>query len=62
MDKNLYLNYCGIGSPTTENWKLKKDLGIQRFYYILGGTGGYFSADGKKKPFKKGFLYLFPYN
>jgi len=62
MDNCLYVNYCGMGSPTTENWRLMPDIEIQRFYYILGGTGWYRSADGQQHLFQKGCVYLFPYN
>jgi len=62
MENSLYINYCGLGSPSTENWLLTQDIEIQRFYYVLGGTGWYRSPDGTKHTFQKGCVYLFPYN
>lgn len=62
MHHNLYVHYCGFGSPPTEQWFLKPDIEIQRLYYILGGTGGYFGSDGEQHAFQKGHIYLFPYN
>lgn len=62
MENKLYINYCGTGSPATENWRLNKDAEIQRFYYILGGAGWYRSANGEKHMFEKGCVYVFPYN
>jgi len=61
MEHDLYVDYCGVCSPT-ENWHLSQDIEIQRLYYILGGTGGYCDDMCQKHYFHQGHLYLFPYN
>ena len=35
---------------------------IQRFYYIKGGRGYMVQDDGRKEPFRKGCIYIFPHN
>ena len=62
MEHLLYINYCGIGSPSVTGWHLAREIEMQRLYYILGGSGSYCDSDGRQIPFQKGFLYLFPYN
>ena len=62
MEHQLYIHYCGTGSPSTNGWHLDREIEMQRLYYILGGTGSYCGSDGQLHPFQKGFLYLFPYN
>lgn len=62
MENNLYIYYCGLGSPPPEHWYLKQDIEIQRLYYITGGNGGYYGSDGNLHLFQIGHLYLFPYN
>lgn len=62
MENNLYVYYCGVGSPSSENWYLKPEIEMQRLYYILGGTGGYYGGDGQLHGFREGNVYLFPYN
>lgn len=62
MEHQLYIHYCGIGSPSATGWHLNREIEMQRLYYILGGTGSYCGSDGHLHPFEKGFLYLFPYN
>lgn len=62
MENNLYICYCGIGSPSSENWHLNHEIEMQRLYYILGGQGGYYGSNGQLHMFREGYLYLFPYN
>lgn len=62
MDHDIYIDYCGLGSPCGENWHLNQDIEIQRVYYIFSGTGWYSSGGGMRQCFQKGHLYLFPYN
>jgi len=62
MENNLYICYCGIGSPSSENWHLNQEIEMQRLYYILGGQGGYYGSNGQLHMFREGYLYLFPYN
>jgi len=62
MDYQLYINYCGIGIPSSENWHLTQAIELQRLYYILDGSGEYTLSDGTHRSFQKGYVYLFPYN
>ena len=62
MDRQFYVSYCGVGSPASKYWYLSVDFEIQRLYYILGGTGGYYGSDHEKHAFRTGSVYLFPYN
>ena len=47
---------CKVGI----SWKTTAQNGLNRLYYINGGTGGYIKG-GKKIPFKKGMLYFIPF-
>ena len=62
MENNLYISSCGVGAPSTQRWHLNQDIEIQRLYYILGGSGGYYDIGGQLHMFQVGHLYLFPYN
>lgn len=62
MEHQLYISYCGVGSPSSAQWHLNQQIEMQRLYYILGGTGSYYDQDGQLQPFIKGQVYLFPYN
>lgn len=42
------------------DWPMENPAGMQRLYYIKGGTGGYY-IDGKSiVPFDPGYIYVFP--
>lgn len=62
MEISLYIDTCGLGSPSSANWYLSREIEVQRLYYILGGIGQYAISDGQMCPFRPGYLYLFPYN
>ena len=47
---------CKVGS----NWVVNATNGLNRLYYINGGTGGYIKK-GERIPFKAGNVYLIPY-
>ena len=62
MEYHLFISYCGVGVPSSEEWYLTNRIEVQRLYYILGGKGSYTKSDGTVCPFQKGYIYLFPYN
>lgn len=47
---------CKVGAW----WKTTAQNGLNRLYYINGGTGGYIK-DGERTEFKKGMIYFIPY-
>ena len=59
MERSCVITICDrciVPKP----WSNKVYDGINRLYYIEGGTGGYIE-DGKKIPFEHGKLYFIPY-
>ena len=52
---------CYEHKPAPKGWKFDKYVGINRLYYIHGGTGGY-RHNGKEIPFIKDRLYFIPYS
>ena len=62
MEHQLYISYCGVGIPSSSQWHLNQQVEMQRLYYILGGSGGYYDQSGHLQSFDKGQIYLFPYN
>ena len=47
---------CKVGAW----WKTTAQNGLNRLYYINGGTGGYIKG-GERSEFKKGMIYFIPY-
>ena len=47
---------CRVGAW----WQTTAQNGLNRLYYINGGSGGYIRG-GKRIPFEKGMLYFIPY-
>lgn len=52
---------CYGHSLVPQGWKFQKYTGINRLYYIHGGSGGY-RHNGKELPFLKERLYFIPYS
>lgn len=54
--KIICIGRCRVGAK----WQTTARNGLNRLYYINGGTGGYIKG-GERIPFKKGMLYFIPY-
>ena len=52
----MFAGFCEVPRP----WYTALCEGVNRLYYIHGGTGGY-RADGYHKQFMTGMLYLLPF-
>lgn len=50
----------GACEADASTWHCSKHYGINRLYYICGGTGGYVH-NKEKREFEKGYLYYIPY-
>ena len=52
----ICIGRCKVGA----RWQTTARNGLNRLYYINGGTGGYIKG-GERIPFKKGMLYFIPF-
>ena len=52
---------CYSHAHPNPDWYFAHNVGINRLYYIHGGTGGY-RHNGKEIPFLKDRLYFIPYS
>ncbi len=43
-------------------WQQPNIANIQRLYYIKGGSGYILQENGRKEPFRKNCIYIFPHN